>query len=1237
MFYSVTDLGHDIPSKQQTSTPVTEREISFLSASRHYKNTHQIQHTNITQINVEHSYCEPNLTSKAEIKLERSVSFENSSPHKILSPELLGVKSFLQRRPISSPRRRSGTVNCHTTPTRRKSTSPYRTSDRKSSPLNQTSSRSRSNSPSRRMNHSSLYDSPPIASSTFQEDNFECRVKQSDMSPLSYTFRHDPQDNSQYTYAKVEENSRLEMQHNGRDRNTSSASNFSYTFRNDSQMVQTNAEDDLQGYTRNCPPIGQQQSSVESGDTGSEKKFQQSTRVNYQADIEMDAPVSQAAYVKRDSLSTQLTATTTDDGMSLTNVTTVTGDFINSFAETVNTTSKSRWVNKDVYMFDRAERGNPVRSRYTQSHERVDATGDWKKPPPVPGKRYSSSSEIDFLKEAEKRLEIYKMRQNREQLTAGVCLEKLPRPSVSQALEPEFREEVKEHIVENYAAAGSTENLLSMQVHASPKRGSPTKQRSPSPERRPDLNKGNARERSLSPKRSSSPYRSSSPNKNYNPKRSSSPKRRSQSPKRTPSPKRRLSPKRSPLSKSKDVLPKYNPYTSRKSESLGGKSSPRRSPSSQRKDSMSLSPNRNELIPEKRNPNHLSQDVYHSRPTHTSPKRVNSTAEFEDFERQMQEDSLRHEKRSVSLTSLQRYQHMPSNRYNRGQSVSCTNSIDGETRSLINDSARYHFLHDKGMIKISSPSLKILNGSPATRRKYEPECKHIDEESSDLVLSGSESGLSGIYVDNNFHLQGKTSSEMESKQTQSDIAETVSTFSQKSDRLTQQQQQQQEHEIFEQCLKTADNNQEVWDHVLDWMNKDDGDDDIELEHELNKLMQQDHGEDYGTDQETRGRSPVEDSVYYSFPGQSGELRGALSPLHKTLVQQRRSSEIEDDARPGLMYIICNGSVQDVSDYLNSDQTISEGEIKEALLWALDQQNYDITLLLLEDICKLIHGAEGDDCIDVFPAYLEQKRWQPLFVILTKQDYQGEWDSFMGFPVYRRRYDLVSTEAAVVVNSDYVRAHPLSLDDFRTVRTAVSLANLQKYHSKITVINACPCRSRKGGQVLEKGLCVVVHCLIKGFIPFDEEPFPREIKGIPVDVREGYFRHGVATPSGITDIHEQCKNTEMYNGDETMSKASNGSQASECRSGSGSHGNNSCMSGSSSRTTSPTGWKHAEPSDRSPKAAVQRLNSLNAEEEIAAKFDQEQNSMLTDEVIDKVFVIILVVLVVLSVCLQYLYG
>lgn len=76
--------------------------------------------------------------------------------------------------------------------------------------------------------------------------------------------------------------------------------------------------------------------------------------------------------------------------------------------------------------------------------------------------------------------------------------------------------------------------------------------------------------------------------------------------------------------------------------------------------------------------------------------------------------------------------------------------------------------------------------------------------------------------------------------------------------------------------------------------------------------------------------------------------------------------------------------------------------------------------------------------------------------------------------------------------------------------------LFKNHSNLNVISGSAIKSMKSGSILKRKPCVVLYCSSKGYIPFDEDPFPKTLyvgkKDVDVDVREGYF---ALCPAGIT--------------------------------------------------------------------------------------------------------------------------
>lgn len=928
-------------------------------------------------------------------------------------------------------------------------------------------------SPVRKQMQTSFAESPPIASSTFRNGNgMNMSMLHSDTSPVSFTLRNDAHDKTQYLKlaseeSKLEED--FEAQISKANGHGSSNSNLSCTFRNDSQMIATNAEEDLPGYTRN-QPFGT--THITCGmDSSSENEARGGTEIVVQADVEVDVPRETMKYEMSEANVTQATSTP-DDALSLTNVTEFTGDYLNSFTDTADAVARSRWINKDVFMFQRDRIQTPVLT--------MDETGDGRKPP-VPAKSNICTSETDFLKEAEKHLEVYKTcrnSHNKELLAADVCQTKLSRESLCNGCGDEYEnDEMVKEKQSDVLLRGTLDGTTSSPVGNADQPDSDI--RKDCNGQRPCPLPRNCRNKSTSTK--------------YSPQ------------------------KRSPVI----VLDRKLPVDERTRE------------------------------------HNAEHNVRDNEESSNFIDNINSTREFETFEKHFNEECYSKRNRlSRSLTHLSRIQseHF-SSLTKQDKSLSCTNSVDLETRSIISENAKYHFLHDKGMIKISSPSLKLLSNVNGSKQILEKRYNDIDEESGDVTDNGSE--MSGVYVHSKFKIPCRsmvTTSEPGSVQTQSELTTTGSQLTEPDpdhgdDKIHRppsddhlHKQQALENQQLEEYLQTVDAHQQNWDeNVLQWINEryhGDGPGTAELEHELQTLLEEEMEDGEGrevTDHENKSlinslSTHEEESMYYSVLGQSEELKMALTPLKKGATPTVSVNE-HREFQPGLMGIMKTGSEQDVADYLNSDKTISERELKEAVTWALETRQYNIAVLLLEDICKLICGAE-EDCVDVFPAYEEGHRWAPVIVVLTKQDCGGEWESFMGFRVYRRRYDRVSCEAATVINSDYVQSHPLSVEDFQAIRRAVSSADLHKRHSKITVLNACPCRSKNNGEVIEEGLCIVIHCLVKGLIPFSEDPFPKEILGIPVDVREGYFRLGVGRAQTFEGTHQRVQENDIFSGDES---------------------------------------------------------------------------------------------------------
>ena len=485
-------------------------------------------------------------------------------------------------------------------------------------------------------------------------------------------------------------------------------------------------------------------------------------------------------------------------------------------------------------------------------------------------------------------------------------------------------------------------------------------------------------------------------------------------------------------------------------------------------------------------------------------------------------------------------------------------SVHTETGSLDRyGDAKYHFLHEKGMIKICSPRLELVSESPSSKRKSQSAAnpdKHISEEDTNTV--GSVSDISGVVIDNEFHLNdyrhrlndfsdigdhtyppAKTNDKADKVPVDNKhINLTIESYNSE----IQARQQDLANDILENCLEMIDNNQAALDHVFDWINTDcNNNSDTSVKAELDGLVGNEGHAQAGS--ENGFQSPIDDSVYYSFQGQSEEIRQAMAELE---TDDKPLPRVEDQVLKDFLIAVMNENHVVVTKFLKSGNALPHAVLKEALHFAIQQQNRALAKELLDYVCKVLQSMDMNDVVDVWPAYTIEDEWNPVFVVLRKSDSDHEWAEFLDYKVYNRRYSCVSEEAKVVVNNTLVRNNPLSFDDLEKLREAVDEVNVQD-HSNITLIDICPCRSRNSGEEIFLETCIVIHCLVKGLIPFNEKPFQKTLLGIPVDVREGYFSQGVhgaphwqavRSTESCTEISDTTETGSTSGGDDSVSNS-----------------------------------------------------------------------------------------------------
>ncbi|KAJ8304765.1 hypothetical protein KUTeg_018348 [Tegillarca granosa] len=141
-------------------------------------------------------------------------------------------------------------------------------------------------------------------------------------------------------------------------------------------------------------------------------------------------------------------------------------------------------------------------------------------------------------------------------------------------------------------------------------------------------------------------------------------------------------------------------------------------------------------------------------------------------------------------------------------------------------------------------------------------------------------------------------------------------------------------------------------------------------------------------------------------------------------------------------------------------------------------------------------------------YREKAKSDTILVAILSKDDETIPNSYNDFNIYQRKESDISKEAENVmltVASNKSYNIPKSIKNALKDTIAQNLETLLKDHSNITIVSFCPIKSSRMGKHWkhQQKICIVIYCRVKGIIPAGEHPFPKEINGFPVDVREGY--------------------------------------------------------------------------------------------------------------------------------------
>lgn len=178
--------------------------------------------------------------------------------------------------------------------------------------------------------------------------------------------------------------------------------------------------------------------------------------------------------------------------------------------------------------------------------------------------------------------------------------------------------------------------------------------------------------------------------------------------------------------------------------------------------------------------------------------------------------------------------------------------------------------------------------------------------------------------------------------------------------------------------------------------------------------------------------------------------------------------------------------------------------------------------ICDQICKYIKG-KSDCIIDVWAAYTTENEGI-IFVILLDNDIKIR--NIVEYSYVKRLLGEVNDESKDVIYSEDFDTYLTDLpsEEKGDLQRSINSVNveLMKKHKYLMMISGSPvCSSGyyTPSHKLTRQTCIVFHVLVKGYIPIREEPFKTNYNGVPVDVREGWFKLFTGRAS---DFHENVK-------------------------------------------------------------------------------------------------------------------
>ena len=160
---------------------------------------------------------------------------------------------------------------------------------------------------------------------------------------------------------------------------------------------------------------------------------------------------------------------------------------------------------------------------------------------------------------------------------------------------------------------------------------------------------------------------------------------------------------------------------------------------------------------------------------------------------------------------------------------------------------------------------------------------------------------------------------------------------------------------------------------------------------------------------------------------------------------------------------------------------------------------------------------------MIPAYKTARPNEPIILAIVDEIDKNS-QQYNDIPIVQRKYRDISNEATDLYNIEkeitFSEKEQSCLED--CIKSHAE--TLMRKHSNLLIIRASKfkCRNYNSpNKSIRPEVCIVLYVHVKGIIPLGEDPFPDNIDGIPVDVRESLFNFSVSPKEYLCPLMMGC--------------------------------------------------------------------------------------------------------------------